>query len=165
MRRFYSEGDRHIFGAAAISCYKVQRQVTGLKRFLKWCLIVGLALVWIAGCGKKEKDTAGREEMDFTVVASDEIPEELAAEIEKNKKSEIRMAFMDGDEMYLIRGYGEQKTGGYSISVMECTEDEEKIYLDTRLIGPSNEEQLSKDPSYPCIVLKIEARDKDVEIQ
>lgn len=93
------------------------------------------------------------------------VPAELAEIIEKNKKNEIRMTYTQGEEQYLIRGYGEQKTGGYSIAVAECTEDEETVWLDTRLIGPQEQEKLSKEPSYPCLVIKMEVRDKEVMIQ
>lgn len=109
--------------------------------------------------------TEGRREVEFTVVDQEKLPKELLAAIEKNKKGEIRMTYTDGEDMYLIRGYGEQKTGGYSITVAECTEDETTILFDTRLVGPPNQEGLSKEPSYPCLVVKIEARDKEVMIQ
>ncbi len=140
-------------------------QVTDVKRWIWLCLAACVALIGLAGCQKKEAKDSQRSEVEFTVVAKEEIPEELAAEIEKNKQGEIRMAYTDGGNQYLIRGYGEQKTGGYSISVTECTEDETTVYLDTRLLGPANEEQITKEPSYPYIVLKIEAREKEVMIQ
>lgn len=135
-----------------------------MKRWLKLCLLVCLTMLLLTGCGNSEKPE-DRSEVEFTVVAPDEVPEELAAEIEANKQEEIRMAYTDGGFMYLIRGYGEQKTGGYSISVVECTEDETTVYLDTRLLGPANQMQLPQEPSWPCIVLKIEAREKAAMIQ
>ena len=140
-------------------------QVENVKKWIWLCLAACVTLIGLAGCqGKKQEDNP-RSEVEFTVVAKEEIPEELAAEIEKNKQGEIRMAYTDGGDQYLIRGYGEQKTGGYSISVVECTEDETEVFLDTRLLGPANEEQITKEPSYPYIVLKIEARGKEVRIQ
>lgn len=120
----------------------------------------------ISGCGASGKDDkSGRRDIEFTVVAQEKLPQKLLQAIEENKKNEIRMTYTDGEDMYLIRGYGEQKTGGYSITVSECTEDETTILFDTQLIGPSGQEGLSKDPSYPCLVVKIEAREKEVMIQ
>ena len=139
--------------------------MTDMKKWICLCVIACMTLIGLAGCQKKGSGDEARNEVEFTVVAPGEIPSELSTEIEKNKQGEIRMAYIDGGNMYLIRGYGEQKTGGYSISVVECTEDEETVYLDTRLLGPANEEQISKEPSYPYIVLKIEAREKEVKIQ
>ena len=136
-----------------------------VKKWIWLFLAACVALIGLSGCRGKGQDGKERSEVEFTVVSKEEIPKELAAEIEKNKQGEIRMEYTDGENQYLIRGYGEQKTGGYSISVIECTEDEETLYLDTRLLGPANEEQITKEPSYPYIVLKIEAREKEVMIQ
>lgn len=122
------------------------------------CLLTGCAV------SESSKDSE-RREIDYTVVESRKLPEELLRTIEENKANEIRMTYTDGEDMYLIRGYGEQKTGGYSIAVAECTEDETTILFDTRLLGPKDQEGLSKDPSYPYLVVKIEARDKEVMIQ
>ena len=135
-----------------------------MRRWGIICLTAVAAALLLAGCGRDEK-TQERSEVEFTVAAPDEVPRELASQIEANKRGEIRMAYTDGGFLYLIRGYGEQKTGGYSISVVECTEDDTTVFLDTRLIGPSNQEQLSKEPSWPCIILKTEARDKEVMIE
>ena len=119
-----------------------------------------------AGCGASEAGTADdRKEVDYTVVDIRKLPEELTELIEENKKDEIRMTYMDGADMYLVRGYGEQKSGGYSIEVAGCEEDGETIYFDTRLLGPSGQERLPAEPSYPILVAKIQAREKDVLIQ
>ncbi len=139
--------------------------MTDVKKWIWLCLAACVVLIGLAGCQSREKAENQKSEVEFTVVAKEEIPKELAAEIEKNKQGEIRMAYTDGEDQYLIRGYGEQKTGGYSISVVECSEDETAVYLDTRLLGPANKEQITKEPSYPYIVLKIEARQKEVMIQ
>lgn len=52
-----------------------------------------------------------RADVEFTVVPAEEVPQELSEILEKNKAREIRMTYQDGEELYLIRGYGEQKTG------------------------------------------------------
>lgn len=122
-----------------------------------------LALL-LCGCGRSEDATDERTEVDFTVVAPDKLPPELQTIIEENKKEEMRLTYEDGAELYLIRGYGEQKTGGYSIAVSGCAEDENGVWFDTRLIGPPDVQTGGKEPSYPYIVVKIERRDKDVMI-
>ena len=103
--------------------------------------------------------------MDFTVVKPEEIPDELKKVMEEHKEEEIQIVFEDKGSLYAVRGYGKQETGGYSISVDECLEGESKISIATTLIGPSQTEGLSKDPSFPVIVLKMESRDKEVEFQ
>ena len=122
------------------------------------------AALW--GCGRAENEKeSDRKEVDYTVMDVRKLPKELLKIIEENKKDEIRMTYTDGDAMYLVRGYGQQKTGGYSIEVVQCTEDEESILLDTRLIGPSGQKKLAEDSSYPFLAVKIEKRDKEVQIQ
>lgn len=125
-----------------------------------------LLAVLLTACGAADAGTKSeRKEVDYTVMDPRRLPEELAELIEQNRKDEIRMTYTDGTALYLIRGYGEQKTGGYSIEVAECTEDTETVYFDTRLLGPSGQEKLPKEPSCPYLVVKIELRDKDVLIQ
>ncbi len=137
-----------------------------MKRLGILAFLLLLTVVVTVGCASSDESAkADRREIDYTVAELGKLPEELSRVIEENKKKEIRMTYIDGEDMYLVRGYGEQKTGGYSIAVAECTEDETTIFLDTRLLGPPEEEGLSRDPSYPCLVVKIEARDKEVMIQ
>lgn len=125
--------------------------------------LVVLALVLLlTGCGLSLGREENRTALDFTVVDSAKIPEELKKVMEEHKEEEMQLVFADGANMYAVRGYGKQDTGGYSIAVDECTEGEEHIYIATTLIGPSQMEGLSQDPSYPVIVLKLESRDKEV---
>lgn len=125
------------------------------------CLVF---LLTLCGCGTSGGGMGERADVEFTVVPPEEVPQELSEILEKNKAREIRMTYQDGEELYLIRGYGEQKTGGYSISVVECSEDEENLYFLTQLIGPEDPEGLSEDPSYPYLVAKTARTDKNVEI-
>lgn len=127
------------------------------------CLLV---IFFLTGCSKIGSETeSSRQKIDFTVVEQREIPEKLMEVIEKNKQEEIRLSYRDGGFLYLVRGYGKQKTGGYSIAVVECTEDETAIWFDTRLLGPESQEKLPDDPSYPYLVVKMELREKEVMIE
>lgn len=137
-----------------------------MRRAIILVFLILTMAVTAAGCASSESGAgeAGRE-VDYTVVEPGKLPEELLRTIEENREREIRMTYLDGEDMYLVRGYGKQKTGGYSIAVAGCTEDESTILFDTRLLGPTESEGLSKDPSYPCLVVKIEARDKEVMIR
>ena len=73
-----------------------------------------------------------------------------------------------GSEMCIrdsTRGYGIQETGGYSISVEDCYLSDTAICVKTRLQGPKNGEEVTKAPSYPFIVLKLELREEEVLFQ
>ena len=45
----------------------------------------------------------------FSVEEERTLPAALRQAIKENEAREIRMTFEDGDDLYLIRGYGEQK--------------------------------------------------------
>ena len=136
---------------------------TGNYPCLRWWL-PGVLVFLLAGC--QGGSTAGEQvPVAFSVEEERTIPAALRQAIKENETREIRMTFEDGNDLYLIRGYGEQKTGGYSIAVDACTEDEEKLYLTTRLIGPEDAEKQPKDASYPYIVVRVAATGKAVEIQ
>ena len=133
-----------------------------MKKIKIW-LIFCILTVLLVGCSIKNEETHREgKAIDFTVVENQKIPPKLLEAIEKNKEREIRMTYREGENLYLVRGYGEQKTGGYSISVAECTEDEAMSWFDTRLLGPESQDGLSKDPSYPYLVIKMEVREKEV---
>lgn len=136
-----------------------------MKKYKILCLTALILAGILCGCGKSGKESGSMKEAAFTVVAPDAVPAELQKIIGENKKEEIRMTYEDGNDLYLIRGYGQQKTGGYSISVVSCEEDEKTVRFDTRLIGPPAPEGISKEPSYPCLVIKMEARDKEIMIE
>lgn len=133
-----------------------------MKKIKIWLIFCTLTVL-LVGCSIKNEETHREgKAIDFTVVENQKIPPKLLEAIEKNKEREIRMTYREGENLYLVRGYGEQKTGGYSISVAECTEDEAMIWFDTRLLGPESQDGLSKDPSYPYLVIKMEVREKEV---
>lgn len=139
--------------------------VLQVKRYVWIFWAIGLLIALMTGCGASHTQESEGSPVEFTVIGMRDVPMELADIIEDNKKNEIRMTYEDGGDLYLVRGYGEQKTGGYSIAVKSCVEDEEMVWLDTQLLGPQNQEEISKDPSYPCLVIKMEVREKEVMIQ
>ena len=122
---------------------------TGNYPRLRWWL-PGVLVFLLAGC--QGASTAGEQvPVAFSVEEERTLPAALRQAIKENEAREIRMTFEDGDDLYLIRGYGEQKTGGYSIAVDACTEDDA--------------EKQPKDASYPYIVVRVAATGKEVEIQ
>ena len=124
-----------------------------------------LALMLLAGYGKKKDPMEKIKDLEFTVLADENIPEELKAVIEEKKESPFKVTYQDNGFMYICIGYGEQVSGGYSIAVNALYLTENAIYADTTLLGPDPSDPAAgkkKAPSTPYIVLKTEFVDKPV---
>lgn len=133
------------------------------KRLKGLCLIVTMVFL-LTGCGAKAGEEKVRD-LEFTVMDEKSIPQELAKLIEEKKLNAFRLTYTDDDSLYLVTGFGEQETGGYSISVNDCYLTETSLVFDTSLLGPSKEETVQQKPSYPYIVVKTEKREEPVVFQ
>lgn len=132
-------------------------------RRMAWVLGVCLAVaVFLTGCELIRIEEGERTPVEYAIVKQEELPDEAVEFIEQRKKKEFQMTYLVGDVLYLLKGYGEQMTGGYSIQVEEVSESENGVFCKTRLIGSSEGNQ-GGEPSYPCIVLKIKKTGKPVQ--
>lgn len=132
-----------------------------IRKFL-CCLLMVLAVLGCAGCSMTKGEMGERISVEFTVLAEDEVPGELREIIESHKTEEIKMTFEGEDGLYIIRGYGEQPTGGYSISADMVELAADGLHVTTTLIGPGQGDNPTKEPSYPWIVLKVEETGQEV---
>ena len=132
-------------------------------RRMAWVLGVCLAVaVFLTGCELIRIEEGERTPVEYAIVKQEELPDEAVEFIEQRKQKEFQMTYLVGDVLYLLKGYGEQMTGGYSIQVEEVSESENGVFCKTRQIGPSEGNQ-GGEPSYPCIVLKIKKTGKPVQ--
>lgn len=131
------------------------------KRFLSVCLIC-LMCMGVYACGQKQDTMAKIKDLECTVLAEENIPEELLEKIEDKKEDAFKMTFEDQGFLYICVGYGTQNTGGYSIAVNELYETANAVYIDTNLIGPNPEEKSNLVESYPYVVVKTEFIEKPV---
>lgn len=132
----------------------------------KAALLFWIAAVFLmlSGCRAIRIEEAERTPLKYTVVDSSGIPEEAASLIEEKKAAEFQMIYQSGEDMYLIKGYGRQMSGGYSIQVTDLSLSSTAIFFSTKLIGPSKDSQ-SGEPSYPYIAVKTEYREEPVQFQ
>lgn len=119
-------------------------------------------LLTAGGCGMVRDHTEKMGDLDYTVLSPDEFPPQLASAIEEKKTEAFRITYTDEGYLYICVGYGEQETGGYSITVKELYETANGIYIDTTLIGPKEGEQISEAVSYPFLVIKLADLGKSV---
>ncbi len=121
-----------------------------------------IGLLWCTGCGVQKTGTEKIRDVDYTVVTEQEMPQELQAEIESRKAEDFKMTYVMDDALYIVRGFGMQETGGYSIQVQNLYLAENALYFETDLIGPENGAQVEKAVSYPYIAVKTERLEENV---
>lgn len=131
------------------------------KRMISTCLVCLLCMSVFA-CAKKQDAMEKIRDLECTVIAEENLPEELLAMIEQKKAEAFKITFEDKGFLYICIGYGTQQTGGYSIALNNLYETANALYVDTNLIGPSPEEKSNQVASYPYIVIKTEFIDKPV---
>jgi hypothetical protein len=131
-----------------------------VKRFQYACLGLLLLSLLLIGCGQNAQAQPEKiRDLELTVVAEDKLPEALLEMVTQKKEAPFKFTFQDGDYLYLCIGYGEQESGGYSITVDDLYLTQNAIYVKTCLMGPSADVPRDGVKSYPYIVIKTEYLD------
>lgn len=126
-------------------------------------LTVSVPLITLlSGCAIEKTSRTKVRDLDYHVVTEEEIPEELKTQIEEKKTADFKLTYETPEHLYIVRGYGEQETGGYSIQIKELYLTSNAVFFRTELIGPRKGENVAKSPSYPYIVVQTEKVDKNV---
>ena len=130
----------------------------------KICLlvIVSIMAAMLSACGGETEKEENRNNLEFTVVSEDRLPDELKEILDQKKESAFKLTYADEGYLYICVGYGKQESGGYSVTVNELYETDNAIYVNTNLLGPKAGSSTGTSPYYPYIVMKIEFRDKTV---
>lgn len=131
------------------------------------CVLGVIVVAFVLGsllcaCSVEETNGTKVSDLEYTIVEDSMIPEELLTTLEEKKAADFKMTYEADGELYIVRGYGEQETGGYSIRVKECYLTSNAVLFDTELVGPRKGETTGKSPSYPYIVIKIPYREESV---
>lgn len=126
------------------------------------CLAV-MALC-LGGCRLVRIEKSQLEPVEYTVPGLRDIPEEVQTLIEEKKEREFQMTYQRGEDLYLVKGYGRQMSGGYSIRVKELGISENALVFRTELLGPEDDAAVD-EPSYPCIVVKLRFREEPVAFE
>lgn len=139
----------------------------------KLLAVMGLFL-WVAvvrilsGCsmaGLRDESSDKVRDLDFTVVGDNDVPQELLNLIQEKKKDAFKLTYSNDQGLYIVNGYGTQESGGYSITVEQLYLTENAIIFDTELMGPEKDEEVSKEPSCPYVVIKTEFLEEPVIFQ
>lgn len=116
----------------------------------------------LTGCKKDETEIKKIKDLEFTVVEDTDLPGELKEIIDEKKDKPFRLHYSNNDFLFIVVGYGKQNSGGYSIAVEKLFLTENAIYIDTNLIGPSQDDMVTQGVTYPYVVVKLEYMDKRI---
>lgn len=135
------------------------------KKYGMLFLCMVLMEIFLTGCTIKEGSDMRLRDVEFTVLAEDEIPPEFLEFITGKQADPFKLTYTTDQYLYIAAGYGKQESGGYSIAVKDCYMTENALVFDTELIGPSASENNMPGASYPYIVIKTEKTDATVIFQ
>lgn len=121
-----------------------------------WVCILALCALFETGCGITRTESEERKSVEYTVLGADAIPPEVEEVIGRQQGEDFRMTYKSGGYLYLLRGYGTQKSGGYSVQVEEVSVSDTALYFRTRLLGPTSREEQKGEGSDPWLVVKTE---------
>ena len=75
---------------------------------LALCLLMG----WLTACTTSVQQSESQDDMEFTVVSEDRLPEELREIVEEKKGNAFKLTYADEGYLYICTGYGKQDSGG-----------------------------------------------------
>ncbi len=132
------------------------------QRIVMKLLLILFTVLGLAGCKKDDTEIKKIKDLDFTVVEDADLPGELKEIIDEKREKPFRLHYSNKDHLYIVVGYGKQNNGGYSIAIEELFLTDNAIYIDTNLIGPSQDDLVTQGVSYPYLVVKLEYMDKKI---
>ncbi len=134
-----------------------------MKKRVSLVVLMVLFVTILQGCsfGSISKDKV--RDLEYTIVPDEDVPEELKTIIEEKKSQAFQLSYAAGNDLYIAIGYGEQKTGGYSIVLEELYATDDAVIVSTNLLGPGKEEKVESALTYPYIVIKTEYLDLPVK--
>lgn len=124
--------------------------------------VIWWSLLFLSGCNFIRIEEEPRKPLEYSIVKNEDLPAELAALIQEKKAKAFQLTYQSEKDLFLIKGYGQQMSGGYSISVEELGVTSQAVFFRTQLIGPQDKKTAVSPPSYPYIVVKMAYRKEPV---
>lgn len=141
----------------------IQESRMGCRLFAYFAAIILMAgCASASGCGIEKTDGSKISDMAYEMVEEEDLPEELKAKIEEKKSADFKLTYEADGYLYVVRGYGEQETGGYSIQILDFYMTKNALVFHTNLIGPSKDETKNAAPSYPYLTVRAKDPEKNV---
>lgn len=133
-----------------------------MKKRAVYIVSMLVSFLLLTACSAGRDNMEKLRDIEFTVVSPAEIPKELMDVIAEKQEEGFQLTYADKGYLYLAYGYGKRDTSGYSVEVADCYETENLVRMKTNLLGPSKEEKIVEESTYPYVVVKTEFTDKNV---
>ena len=91
-------------------------------------LLAAVILMLLASCRITDVSEGERKELSYAIVKPGDFPPEIDQILRRKKESAFQMAYESGDDLYILRGYGKQKSGGFSIQIEEVSKSEKRRF-------------------------------------
>ena len=91
-------------------------------------LLAAVILMLLASCRITDVSEGERKELSYAIVKPGDFPPEIDQILRRKKESAFQMAYESGDDLYILRGYGKQKSGGFSIQIEEVSKSENAVF-------------------------------------
>lgn len=137
------------------------KKAGSFRKLIFSCTAIVLFLC-MSGCSVADLEGEKKQELDFTVLEKEDIPEELKTMIQEKKNEPMKLTYTDQGQMYLVRGYGKKESSGYSIEVRELYETENAVHIRTELKGPGEKEEVIQKNTWPYLVVKLDYHNRHV---
>lgn len=132
------------------------------SRLVSLFIPIMAGVILLQGCGVSNVKEKKLEDLDYTVLREDEIPEELMNEIVSKQEEGFKLTYRKDEYLYIAEGFGKLPGADYSIEIAELYRTKNGIFFDAILFGPSKNVDNSRTNGYPYIVIKTENREEPV---
>ena len=90
-----------------------------MARKISVMFLSAILIFILGGCQMIRIEEGEVSPVEYTIVSQEDIPAEALSLIQEKREKEFQLTYQSGEDLYLIKGYGRQMTGGYSIAVEE----------------------------------------------
>lgn len=135
-----------------------------MQRKVAFLFLLLFLITITSGCKIIHIEEESAEPIEYTIEKASALSPDLLELVDERKQEEFEFTYQIDEDLYLVKGYGQQMTGGYSIQVKGVSASATGIFLKTALLGPREKPQHSA-PSYPFVVIKIKYRDLPVQFE
>ena len=132
------------------------------KKTYRSIWIFCLAALFLTGCISRPQKTEKLQDLSFTVLDKEAVPEELKSMIEENKSQPFKLTYADQGQLYIAQGYGAQMKTGYSVEVLALYETKNAVYIHTNLLGPEKGEKTKEITTFPYVVVQLKYIETEV---